>query len=176
MTMIPWKTVRSWVLRASALALAVAPILVLFGGGRAAAGSTASRAALPIQNGMTLTCRIETFATLNGDSKAIQGKISAGGAPLTFKVVDGHLLKFDPEPMRLRLLSTSRASSSMFFELLTADSNAQLWSFHRLQGGRILYSGQLSMNDSGPTAESVMVWTQAGFCDAIGGNGQPVRE
>jgi hypothetical protein len=181
-----WKSIRSSAPRMILPVLTAATLLVVSATEKTAVGSTARSVAsnspvLPIQNSMMLTCQIESFATMIGDSKSIQGKISPGSAPLTFRVVDGHLFKFDPGPMRLRLLSTSRTSASMFFELLTDFGDVQLWSFHRLQNGRILYSGQLSLNESGPSSEiavalSVLISTQAGYCDATGGNGHPIRE
>ena len=64
----------------------------------------------------------------------------------------------------------------MYFEELTGAGNVVLWSFHSLKNRRILFSGQLSVNNSGPTVEQILVMTQAGYCDATGGNGQPIRE
>ena len=181
MPRIPWNSAPSWFLGRASVVLAAAALLFVAAAGNPAVGSTprgkrSNSPAPPIQNSMTLKCQLGQFATLTADSKSIQGRTSPGSAPLKFRVVDGHLFKFDPGPMKLRLLSTSRTSASMFFELLTVDGNVQLWSFHRLQNGRVLYSGQLSLNDSGPTMEKIEMWTQAGYCDATGGNGQPIRK
>jgi hypothetical protein len=125
---------------------------------------------------MTLTCRTSSLTFTDGDSKNIKTKDVATSSPLTFTVVDGQLALVGPLGAdKLRLVSTSIASGSMFFELLTGDRNAQLWSFHNLKDGRILFSGHLSVNDGMPT-ERIVMSTQAGYCEATGGNGQPIRK
>jgi hypothetical protein len=125
---------------------------------------------------MTLKCKITSFAMMTGNPKNITTKLPSDSGSITFTVVDGELAMVGPEGAdKLRLLSTSLTTSSMFFELLTGDRNAQLWSFHTLKDGRVFFSGHLSVSDI-PFEEKMEVWTQAGYCEVTGGNGQPIRK
>jgi hypothetical protein len=164
------------------LALAAAGFLFLCATHQAAFSATArtgtsNRPVAPIQNSMKLKCQVTSDAIMTGDSDAIKLKPPAPTSTvLTLDVVDGQLLTAAPERARLRLLSTEATTGSMFFEELTVTGNVALWSFHGLKNGRILFSQQMSANASGPTQEKVVLFTQAGFCEASGGDGLPVRK
>jgi len=126
-----------------------------------------------IQVSMTLKCNITSFTMTTGDSKDIKTENRPASAPLTFTVVDGQLGYVAPAGAgKLRLLSASPYSGSMYFEELTGERSIVLWAFHRLRNARVLFSEQLSINNSG----QIEIWTQAGYCDATGGNGTPVRK
>ncbi len=182
MPMIQRKSARAWSSRWMLPMVTATALLFMSAVDEPAAGSTprsgtSNSLVPPIQNSMTLNCQITSFTMTTGDPKNINTKLTPPSGSLMFTVVDGQLAMVGPEGAeRLRLLSTSLTFASMFFELLTGDGNAQLWSFHHLKNGRILFSGQLSFNNSGPTVEHIEVWTQAGYCDATGGNGQPIRK
>ena len=181
MPMIRWKSVRCWSSKRLLLLPALTAILSMWAGGQPAAGSpgrigTSSNPLPPIQNAMTLTCRTSSITFTDGDSKGIKTKDVATSSSLTFTVVEGQLtLGGSLGTEKLHLVSTSITTGSMFFELLTGDRNAQLWSFHNLKDGRIFFSGHLSVNDGMPK-ERIVMSTQAGYCDATGGNGQPIRK
>jgi len=178
MPMIRWNSIRCWSSQRARLATLIA-ILSTWAGAQPAVGSPGRMGANslpPIQNGMTLTCRTSSITFTDGDSKNIKTKDVATSSSLTFTVVAGQLTLGGPlGTEKLHLVSTSITTGSMFFELLTGDRNAQLWSFHNLKDGRIFYSGHLSVND-GMSKERIMMSTQAGYCDATGGNGQAIRK
>ena len=182
MPMIQWKSVHSWSSGRVLPVMTATVLLFVFGAARPTVGSTPRSGTSnihvpPIQNGMALKCQITSFAMATGDPKKIETKLPAAQGSEAFTVLEGQLAMVSPAGAeRLRLLNTSRTSGSMFFARLTSDGNVQLWSFHRLKDGRILFSGQISLNDTGPTMEKVEIWTEAGYCDATGGNGQPIQK
>jgi hypothetical protein len=159
-------------LRCSGKRSSVAAALTLFLASAAVGATPVS----PIEDSMALKCQVTSNAIMTGDSQDIKVKVPPASNSLTLDVVNGQLLTAAPERAKLRLLSTEKSSGSMFFEELTGTGNVALWSFHRLRNGRILFSQQMSASASGPTQEKVVLFTQAGYCDATGGNGRPIHK
>jgi len=181
MPMTGWQSDRFLFSTRTPLALTAAILLCVSNFDQAAFGATSrggtsNRAVPPIQNSMMLKCRVTSLALMTGDSNTINAKVPPTSSLLTLDVVDGQLLTAPPERARLRLLSTEMSTGSMFFEELMATGNVALWSFHRLKDGRILFSHQMSADASGPTEEKIVLSDMAGYCEASGGNGQPVRK
>jgi hypothetical protein len=182
MSMIRWKTVGRWSWMKALRVLAVTALLFVSATGEPAVGSarrsgTSNGPVPPIQNSMTLRCQITSLVMSKGDPKNITTELPHPSGSLMFTVVDGQLAMVGPEgAQRFHLLSNNAESGSMYFEELTGAGNVVLWVFHSLKNGRILFSGNLSVNNSGPTVEQILLMTQAGYCEATGGYGQPVRK
>jgi hypothetical protein len=182
MSMIRWKTLRLWSSKKPLLIMAAAALFLVSVNGKPSVGATARGGTLkspvpPIQYAMTLKCLITSLAIATGDSKDIKTKLPPASGSLMFTVVDGQLAMVGAEgAQRFRLLSSNVNDGAMYFEELTGAGNVVLWAFHSLKDRCILFSGQLSVNNSGPTREQVLVMTQAGYCETTGGNGQPIRK
>jgi hypothetical protein len=126
---------------------------------------------------MTLKCETTAFTSTTGDAKGISSEVKPSTGELTFTAVNGQFALVGPLGTdKLRLLSTSITHGSMFFEYLAPNRNAQMWAFHGLKDGRILFSGQYSIDTSLGTDERIVMMTQAGYCRASGGNGLPIRK
>ena len=178
MPVIKWKKGNITPPRMALLLLGAAALWSVFAGGGTAsgtmAGSTTSSRPLPaIQNSMTLKCTFTSFTMMTGDSKNIKTTTPAASGSLTFTTTNGALAYVAPMGTgKLRLLSTNSASGSMYFEEFTGEHSVVLWAFHSLKDGRVLFSEQLSTNNSG----QIEMWTQAGYCEATGGDGMPIRK
>ena len=141
------------------------------------AGGIAKSVVPAIEDSMTLKCETTSFTATTGDSRRTNSEVKPTSGSMTFTAVNGQFALVGPLGTdKLRLLSTNINTGSMFFEYLTADRNAQLWSFHHLKDGRILFSGQYSVDASLGADEHITIMTQAGYCRAAGGNGQPIRK
>ena len=176
--MIPCKSVHFRSSRGALPLMVAAALPILSGAGKPAFASTPQSGTskdpvLPVQHSMTLKCQIAAFTTMTGDSQTIKNQPPPALGALTFTVLDDQLALVGPAGAdRLNLLSTNLPSASMYFEETTREGSVVLWSFHSLQNKRVLFTGQLSINRAG----KVEIWTQAGYCDASGGDGVPIRK
>ena len=131
----------------------------------------------PIQNGRTLKCRTESFATIDASDGKIKGSFKPSAGQLTLTVVNGRLVVVGDEGGEsLSLLSTNPLSGGMYFFQRTAVGNVCMWAFHPLKDGRVFFSEQLSLQPGGIPVDGVAVWSQAGYCEATGGDGRPIRQ
>jgi hypothetical protein len=131
----------------------------------------------PIQNGRTLKCRTESFATIDASDGKIKGSFKPSTGQLTLTAVNGKLVVVGDEGGEaLSLLSTNPLSGGMYFFQRTAVGNVCMWAFHPLKDGRVFFSEQLSLQPGGIPVDGVAVWSQAGYCEATGGDGRPIRQ